>query len=59
MTLTWHNYRVDFHSELPERERDFHRTIRAVSTADARWRVVRKYILPHDAIIINIVREDT
>ncbi len=62
--MTWQNYIVTFRTSLgfeghPELENapaphEITRYIRATSEADARYRVIRKFILPEDAEIIGV-----
>jgi hypothetical protein len=64
--MTWNNYIVTFTTALgyegdetlkdDPRPHEIRRYIRATSQADAKYRVVRKFILPEDAEIINVVR---
>ena len=62
--MRWNDYSVVFEDvSLAERAADeglfetgrFERYIRACSERDARYRVVRKFILPIDAEIVSVV----
>lgn len=48
--MTWNEYIVHFDTERGP----IKRYIRATSSNDARWRVVRKFILPLSAVITNV-----
>lgn len=63
--MTWNEYVVVFSTALgTERDKrtlyseegEIIRYIRATSVEDAKYRVVRKFILPKDAEIVNVER---